>query len=222
MSSAIKLCNKKDFDKHIEIIPSTTIYFNVYPYKVDIKGPGYPHPDYDVDMQYEITDFMKTCNMFYKREYQSKLGRSIYLGSHEDLMWLTNWMGKHIRAVHGPVSDKHLLHLRAPSIVLRNNLFYRRYDYRIEFYVKKQWNRWGSNFTFTPKSEQEADDSIKNLLKFVAENFDDYRWATGTFVWYYNYLYCKKEEYDQIKGYLALTFKDLITEQVETKLFSDL
>lgn len=211
MSSTIKLCNKNQFDQHIKLIPSTKIYFNEYPYKVDIKGPGYPHPDYDVDMQYEVTDFMKTCNMFYKREYQSSLGRSIYLGSHDDLLWLTNWMGKHITTVHAPVSDKHLSYLQTPDTVLRNNLFYGQYDYRIEFCVKKRW-----------KSDEDINVSTKNLLNFVSENFEDYRWSTSYFVWYYNYLYCKKEEYDQIKGYLALTFKDLITEQIETKLFSDL
>lgn len=218
MSSTIKLCNSSQFDSHIELIPSTKIYFYEYPYKVDIKGHGYPHPDYDPDLQYEITDFMKSCNMFYKREYQSSSGRSIYLGSYDDLMWLTNWMSHHVKAVHGPISDLHLSYLQSTSTVLREKLFYNNYNYRIEFAIRRRI-RWPGSYIIP---SEPSDRRLDNLVDFVSQNFDDYRWSTTSFGWYYNYLYCNKSEFDEVNGFLTLSFKDIITKQTEIKLFSEL
>lgn len=210
MALSIPLCNKSQFNSNIELIPSTKIYYDNYPYKVDIKGPGYPHPNYDPHLHYEISDFMKTCGMFWKRERNVRAGRSIYLGSYDDVLWLTNWMCEHISAVHGPVSDEHMSCLFTPGLVLREKLFYNEFDCRIEF------------FTGGIRGPKMSSDEQNTLKSFVEQNFEKHRWSTTYFNWYYNYLYCTQDEYNELEGFLNLSYKRWITYKEKVVLFSEL
>lgn len=213
MALSIRHCNKDQFGPKIKVLPSTKIYFNDYPYRVDIVGPGHPHPDYDPHMHYEISDFMKSCNMLWKRELHSEKGRCIYLGTYDDVLWLCNWMEPYIKAVHGPLNDEHVSCLYTPGLLLREKLFYSRYDYRIEF-ASAPW-RHTSNDTTTKEN-------LLALQDFVTQNFDDYRWSTNDFSWYYSYLYCKEKEFKEIEGFMMLSFKHMFRYKDKVKLFSEL
>lgn len=214
MTLNLQHCNKKDFDAHIKLYPSEKIYYDEYPYRVDIKGPGYPDPLFDPEYHYEITDFMRSCNMFYKRESHTQSGRRIYFGLYDDLLWFTNFMGDNVKAIHGPVSKDHITLMSLPGVILRNNLFFGKYDYRVELYTHNHWNR-STRSVFTQ-------DHVDAVIKFVEANFDQYRWGTKEFKWFYNYLYCTKEEYDALEGFINLQFKHMIRWRDQVVLFSEL
>tara|TARA_Y100001972_G_scaffold108811_1_gene139122 strand:+ start:232 stop:867 length:636 start_codon:yes stop_codon:yes gene_type:complete len=211
MTLHIQHCTKNDFDKDIELLPSTRVFYNDYPYRVDIKGPGHPHKDFDPHFHYEITDFLRTSNMFFCRQNLNVAGRRIYFGLYDDFLWFVNWMSDYIRTIHAPVSEQHILDLHTPGLILRDKLWHSQFDQRLEF--SKSYVRLGS---------QSKEYSTKALMEFVKTNFEDYRWATTKWDWHYNYLYCNSAEFTDLEGFINLSFKKLIRRTDKLKLFNEL
>ena len=207
MTLHIQHCTKNDLDKHINLYPSTRIFYSDYPYRADIKGPGHPHPDFDPHYHYEITDFLRSSNMFFCRQNHNTAGRRIYFGLHNDFLWFVNWMSEYIDSVHAPISEQHILDLHTPGLILRENLWHSRFNQRIEF-----------SKSFINRKEF----STKALMQFVEANFEDYRWATTKWDWHYNYLYCDSAEYTALEGFINLTFKKVIRRTDKLKLFHEL
>lgn len=195
------------FDANIEIFPSDRIYFNDFPYRIKINGPGWPHPNYDHQLHFEITQFMKSCNMFWKRELNKQAGRSIYLPTYDDVLWFCSWKGEHVESVHGPISDKHVAALFTPGLSIRENKYFNKYDYRIELWF---------GLSSSPSSKCSA---IKDLIEM---NLEDFRWNNTDFNWYYNYLYCHYDEFKEIEGFFNLSFKNFAVRYDKVKLFSEL
>jgi len=214
MTLHIQHCIKKELPEHVELLPSTKVYFGEFPYRVRIKGPGHPHKDYDPHFHYDITDFMRSSNMFYKRELQSSGGRNIYFALYDDLMWFVNWMGDSVEAVHGPLSEQHILDMHTPGLIIRENNWYKDFDYRVEFNtpVPRTYS------THQPATQEE----VRHLINWVHDNFDNYRWGTVDFKWFYNYLYCDYNEYNDLRAICNLQFKKLIRREDKIKLFSEL
>ena len=210
MTLHIQHCTKNDLDEHIELFPSTRIFYGDYPYRVDIKGPGHPHPDFDPHLHYEITDFLRSSNMFYCRQNLNVAGRRIYFGLHNDFLWFVNWMSEFIDSVHAPISEQHILDMHTPGLVLRDMLWHSKFDQRVEFSKSFRSNMMSDLF------------STKALMQFVKTNFEDYRWSTTKWDWHYNYLYCNSQEYTELEGFINLTFKRSIRRTDKLKLFCEL
>lgn len=220
MTLHIQHCTKKDVDKHIKIYPSTKIYFGDYPYRVCIKGPGHPHPDYDPNMHWEVTDFLRTTNMFYKRELHTPKSRNIYFSLWDDFLWFVNWMSDYIDSVHVPVSEQHILDMHTPGLVLRDQNWYRKFDTRIEFSV-------GLPTSWKHRPEVNKDQDLRSsIYNFVQTNFEDYRFSiTDNSIyskWFYNYLYCDMKEWKDLEAFAFLSFKHNIRTVDKIKLFSEL
>ena len=207
MTLHIQHCTKNDIEDHIELLPSTRIFYNDYPYRVDIKGPGHPHPDFDPHFHYEITDFLRVSNMFFCRQNLNVAGRRIYFGLHNDFLWFVNWMSDFVKCIHAPISEQHILDLHTPGLILRDKFWHSQFDQRIEF-----------SKSFVNRNEF----STNALMKFVDSNFDNYRWSTTRWDWHYNYLYCNSAEYTDLEGFINLTFKKAIRRTDKLKLFNEL
>ena len=121
MNSQLQVLTRKDFDSNISIAPSDRVYFNEYPYRVDLEAPQHPHPLHDPAAHWYVSDLMRTSNMFWKRERRSAFKRSIYLGDIEDVKWLCNWASEQVTRVVGPVSKKHINMLKNNDHIFNHN-----------------------------------------------------------------------------------------------------
>lgn len=218
MTLHIQHCTKKDVDEHIKIVPSTKIYFGDYPYRVKIKGFGHPHPTYDPHYHWDITDFLRTANLFYKRELHNSGGRNIYFAIWDDFVWFVNWMSDYVSEVHVPISTQHILDMHTPGLILRDKLWHGKYNFRVEFSMMHE--RYPVN-KFLQKKEVAADEREK-IYRFVETNFDSYRFSNKETRWFYNYLYCDQEEWNALEGFANLSFKKSIRLVDKIKLFSEL
>jgi len=210
MSLQLQLCNKKDFNPSISILPSDRIYFGEYPYRIDIDSPQHPHPDHDPIANWLVTDIMRQSGMYWKRERKSKYRRSIYLGDYQDVQWLTNWIDTGVTRILGPLSQKHVDLIQDDEIILRPALFYGKYNHRIEL-----------SFMYL-RGNTDKKVIVKEIQDFVSANFTDYRWQHHSDTWYYNFLYCDSKEYEELKGYVAMSFGKHIRQTQSVSLLSEL
>ena len=183
-----KYCTKDAFS--VPVIPSKSIYYDWYPYKVDIIGD---RVNYDPVMHYELNCFIADNCKFRTRNKWSYTNRTIYFSEYSDVEKVCTAFSDIILKVYGPVSSKHFKILKENDFTneLRTSLYYGKYDTRIEFISKA--------------NKSEAQEVIKN---FVSQNFNDYRWHTSNFIWYYNFLYCKKTELNEVLGFLKIALSD--------------
>jgi hypothetical protein len=63
---------------------------------------------------------------------------------------------------------------------------------------------------------------VKEIQDFVSANFTDYRWQHHSDTWYYNFLYCDSKEYEELKGYVAMSFGKHIRQTQSVSLLSEL
>lgn len=210
MNSQLQVLTRKDFVSNISIAPSDRVYFNEYPYRVDLEAPQHPHPLHDPAAHWYVTDLMRTSNMFWKRERRSAFKRSIYLGDIDDVKWLCNWAGEQVTRVVGPVSKKHVNILTNDDHILRSALFHGKFDYRVEL-----------SFFQHPVSQNRTA-MINEIMDFVKNNFEDYRWSHNHLKWYYNFLYCSQKEYKDLEGFINISFGSCISEHRPVYLLSRL
>ena len=209
MSSTLQLCNKQDFDSSIIIKPCDRVYFGEYPYRVDIDKPQYPHKDHDPVANWLVTDIMRSSSMYWKRERRSTYRRSIYLGDYGDVKWLCNWAKDDVTRVLGPVSKEHVSLLYNDDTILRQGLFYGKYNYRTELTF---WNHVGLD----------RKPVINEIMDFVFANFTEYRWGHRSPNWFYNYLYCTQDEWKELEGFVNIAFGKYIREMKTVSLLSEL
>jgi hypothetical protein len=205
----VHLCDKKDFAPSVIITPSDRIYFGEYPYRVDIDGPQHPDPRHDPMSHWLVSDIMRSSGMYWKRERKSKNRRSIYLGTYDDVKWLCNVVPVPITRILGPVSYEHVSLLNSDDTILRQGLFYGKYNYRTELTF---WTHVGTN----------RKPVINEIMDFVFANFSDYRWGHRAQNWFYNYLYCNKEEWEELELFINIAFGKYIREKKQVSLLSEL
>lgn len=215
MSSQLQLCNNKKIDASIAVCPSDRIYYNEYPYRVDIYRPAHPNPKHDPFDNYYITDIMRSSNMFWKRERSTHNKRSIYLGSYDDVVWLCAWGKEQVSRVVGPISKKHLALLHDDNYILRQSLFHGKFDGRVEF------NMYTLTGTIGPRLDVRRQ-LIKDLKEFVDTNFANHRWGNRSYSWFCNYLYCDFDEYTELEGYIKILFGQAIADTRKVALMSQL
>lgn len=185
-----KYCTKGAFS--VPVVPSKSIYYEWYPYKVDIIGD---RVNYDPVMHYELNCFIADNCKFRIRNKWSYTNRTIYFSEYADVEKVCTAFSDIILRVHGPISNKHfkIISENDYSTEIRTSLYYGKYDTRIEF---------------SSRNNRDAHDTI---FKFVEQNFNNYRWNMTRFIWYYNYLYCNKSELDQIIGFLKIALSDYMS-----------
>jgi hypothetical protein len=206
----LQILTKKDFDSSISIAPSDRVYFGEYPYRVDIHAPQHPHPKHDPIAHFAVTDIMRTSMIWRKRERSSTYKRSIYLANLQDVKWLCNWVPEQVTRIVGPVSKKHLSILTHEDYILRQSLFYGKYNYRVEL----SFFQAPYNINRRPK--------INEIMDFVLQNFEDYRWSHNHQKWFYNFLYCNEKEFNALQGFMNISFGNCIKDHRPVYLLSQL
>jgi len=178
------------------------------------KGKSSDSSAFGVD--WDITDFMRTANLLYKRELHNTAGRNIYFALWDDFIWFVNWMSDYVSEVHTPINEQHILDMHTPGIVLRDKLWHGRFNFRVEFSMMRQRDPITFNMQEVPMGEREK------IFHFIETNFEDYRFSNKDTKWFYNYLYCDQEEWNALEGFANLSFKHSIRLVDKIKLFSEL
>ena len=178
------MCNSEKLS--VPVVPSTRIFYTNYPYRIDFVGGRY---DYDPDSHYLLNCFLAKNNIENNRSYLSESCRSIYFRKYEEVELVCLNFSNDIVKVCGPCSKKHLnlLKTKTDTLVLREKLFFNKFDTRLEFISRHDKN------------------NVDFILQCVNANLSNYRWLISGDKWFYNFLYCNKKEFDQVFPFLVLS-----------------
>jgi len=202
-------------DEHlpVNIEPSNTIFFDDYPYKVELEGNSIHK---DILLHAEIDDFLNTELFYYNwRSSYNQNSRKIYFSYFNELKWFLALFKYYALHVEGPFNQEHFDTLcrnkyhRNDSII-RNKYYYNKYDFKIETsYI------WSDKYT-------SAEDYL-GIDSIVKANTSEYKWHTNiNYKHYYNHLYVHSSEAELLLALLNLTYKKYISRTEKVILKSDL
>jgi len=148
----------KDWDN--KVIPSSTIYFGKYPYRLTFNRTLNVWQDY-IDMHVEFSAFIEDNGVGNFRRLFNKNTQRLYISSFEDLTLIYNLYCDQITEVNGPVSDAHcqILQDSAQRYEHKPNGWYRKFDTRYEIIPN-----WGIPFTERKNMVMEIRESLKQMV----------------------------------------------------------
>lgn len=129
-----------DESKQFKVIPSQTIYYNTYTYKIAFDASPYKENRSDLDAYFKLLDELYAVA---KNDLESKCSfRSIknnileilcYLRSYEDYKLLLNKFPQFVKHVSGPINEEHhkLLRAREYHVEPRSSYWYNKYDAKV-------------------------------------------------------------------------------------------
>ena len=129
-----------DESKQFKVIPSQTIYYNTYTYKIVFDASPYKENRSDLDAYFKLLDELYAAA---KNDLESKCSfRSIknnileilcYLRSYEDFKLLLAKFPQFVKHVTGPINEEHykLLRAREYHVEPRSSYWYNKYDAKV-------------------------------------------------------------------------------------------
>ena len=121
----------------VPVIPSDTIYYNHYAYKLVLDVSSYIDPDYFIE---EFEDFTKDTLQESVRLVNGRKNENeiyCYLKSIDDCTITATVYAKLSKRIYGPVSKEHLnvLTSRHYRCIARKSLWYKKYDGKIYMFL---------------------------------------------------------------------------------------
>ena len=129
-----------DESKPFKIIPSQTIYYNTYTYKIVFDASPYKENRSDLDAYFKLldelygvakTDLESKCS--FRSAKNNVLEILCYLRSYEDYKLLLGKFPQFVKHVTGPINDEHykLLLAREYYVEPRSSYWYNKYDAKV-------------------------------------------------------------------------------------------
>jgi hypothetical protein len=187
------------------VIPSASIYYGRYAYKVVINS--------DQDNIHSFRDyfFMFGFNSLKERFrlYTNKTNNQLYvfLQTQKDLDTVLTAFDGYIVSLHGPLTEGHRKKLLNPThfIEVRNSKFFKKYDTRV--FMRRPWSRSLGNYWSASKwggngnRWNELHDFLNDHLPGDYKRFG----YTGSF---YMMFYVNRKDYDTLYPFLKMMFND--------------
>ncbi len=168
--------------KTFKVIPSHTIYYNTYTYKIVFDASLYKENRSDLDAYFKLldelysvvkTDLESKCS--FRSTKNNILEILCYLRSYEDYKLLLNKFSKFVKYVTGPINDEHykLLRAREYHVEPRSSFWYNKYDAKVYAFMpyRSTLNLQKSERTalHTELLTALADNIPKDALKIISE-----------------------------------------------------
>lgn len=129
-----------DESKPFKVIPSQTIYYNTYTYKIVFDASLYKENRSDLDAYFKLldeiynvvkTDLESKCS--FRSTKNNILEILCYLRSYEDYKLLLSTFPQFVKHVTGPINDEHykLLRAREYNVEPRSSYWYNKYDAKV-------------------------------------------------------------------------------------------
>lgn len=213
--SEVKILKKKAVG--ITPLPSNSIYFNRYPYKVvfDLKlDATKSYREQIFSFKLDLTSFTEDVLKKPSRQLISTENPSLFLNDYKDLLLTLSVYKDSIQNVHGPVSTEHLDLLFSGNYKCqaKDRLWYGMYDCKIETWLPVRYRRSFSltNLGFpgiagAKQQDDEDDIEIRSLIEYIKDNINAHtpKHGTGRFT---TTIYCRFEEFVDILPFLKLSY----------------
>lgn len=210
--SSVKILTKKAIP--FEVLPSNSIYFNRYPYKVvfDLSfDNSKPWIDQIKAFECDLSDFITDILDGPARKYMFSQSPSLFLQNYDDLKKTISLYKDYVTQVHGPTSSDHLDLLYSKNFRCqgKEKLWYSIYDCKIEVWLPLKYrsstftNRFSTNIGVV-RDDDEAETSA-SLINYVKDNINAHvprHWVSR----YTTTLYCKFDEFLEIYPFLKLSY----------------
>lgn len=201
--SSVRLLSKKAFIH--SILPSNTIYFRRYPYKVVFNL------NFDLDLKWmdQIRNFELDLKVFADdmltgptRKHMISQTPSLFLSNYKDLKTTLAVYGSLISHLAGPVSKEHLDLLYSPNFMCeaKKKLWYNMYDCKIETWVPLQYRTGGYQYS------QEDNQVLNELVTYLAENINIHSPRNTYSARYCTTLYCDFDELVNILPFVKMAY----------------
>lgn len=212
LKSEVKVLSKKSIK--FDLLPSNSIYFRRYPYKVifNLKfDPSKPYRDQLLNFKYDLTDFTDDILKYPTRQLISTENPSLFIRDYKDLLLTLSVYKDSIQQVHGPISRDHLELLFSGNYKCqsKDRLWYNMYDCKIETWLPIRYRKnFGINGIINGviNSHNEEDEiEIRSFIEYIKDNINAHipkHW-TGRFT---TTIYCRFDEFVEILPFLKLSF----------------
>ena len=189
-----------------KVIPSPSIYFGKYPYRVTLNRTLANWQDYQ-DMHLEFSMFIQdNCTGNFRRLF-NRYTQRLYLSSWDDLNTIYNWYGSDISEVNGPVSQNHCDILSDPTQTYAHkpNGFFRKYNTRFELVPN-----WKIPFSERRQMVNDITDTLKQLVSDlkISREYSRSRYNCVSYMQYDEYLEALpfiKLSYPNVRTYVTRT-----------------
>lgn len=208
--SNIKILSKKAITK--KLLPSNSIYFKRYPYKVvfDLQfDADKTYREQLLNFKFDLTNFTEEALKFPTRSLMCTQTPSLFIHDYKDLLKTLSIYGSQISEVHGPISKEHveLLVSRNYKCQSKEKLWYGIYDCKVETWLPYRFSKnvqtvYINKFT---TSIIRDDDEVAPLITYIKDNINSHapkHW-TGKFT---STIYCKFDEFIEILPFVKLSY----------------
>ena len=206
--SEVKVLKKKAVG--FDLLPSNSIYFGRYPYKIVFNLKFDPNKKYGeqiLNFKFDLTNFTEEVLKHPTRQLISTEKPSLFIQDYKDLILTLAVYKDSIHQVCGPISKEHLELLFSNNYRCqgKDRLWYGIYDCKIETWLPFKYRRsFPAMGTFRHHSEEDAEE-INSLIVFIKENLNAHipkHW-TARFT---TTIYCKFDEFVNILPFLKLSY----------------
>ena len=191
------------------VTPSTTIFYDEYPYRVSLPGN---QQYYDINLHSQVNNFCADYFTYWYRSQFTANARNLYVPTIECVEALVEMFGEHITGISGPISKEHLdkLENNKLDIEFRNKYWYNKYDIKIE---------WLMAYDLSEPKFQLIDD----IKEFCDANYEVCQWHNKYGKnWYSNYLYVTSAEHEKVWPFLKINFDQYIERIIKVQLMEKL
>lgn len=207
--SEVKILKKKAVG--FTPLPSNSIYFNRYPYKVVFNlnlDPTKQYREQLLNFKFDLTNFIEEVLEHPTRQLISTETPSLFIRDYKDLQLTLSVYKDQIQQVCGPISSEHLdlLFSRNYNCQAKDRLWYGIYDCKIETWLPIKYRRSITYGRFASIVDDEEDAiEIKSLIHYIKDNINAHipkHW-TGRFT---TTIYCRFDEFIEILPFLKLSY----------------
>lgn len=207
--SSIRLLTKKDIS--FKIVPSNSVYFNHYPYKIVFSIPFEGGKSQTQQLRYfqlDLIGFIEDVLTGPTRQYMASESPRLFIRNYNDLKATLTLYKDYIAEVHGPVSQKHLDLLYSSNFKCqaKDKLWYNRYDCKIDFWLPV---KFGSNYNHKLMPQytvyDENNSETTSLLTYIKENLTIHAPRT----WQSRYsttVYCEFDKFLDIYPFIKISY----------------
>lgn len=210
--SEVKVLKKKAIG--FDLLPSNSIFFRRYPYKVvfNLKfDPSKNYRDQLLGFKLDLTNFTEDVLKGPTRQLISTEMPSLFIKDYKDLLLTLSMYKDFVHQVCGPISSEHLELLFSGNYKCqgKDRLWYNMYDCKIETWLPVRY-RSTPNFgigimaSYSANNDEDSEE-IRSLITFIRNNINVHipkHW-TGR---YTTTIYCRFEEFVEILPFLRLSY----------------
>ena len=200
-----------DESSKFEIVPSDTIYYNHYAYKIVFDSSNYASNHSFIEEFNEFADSNLNSNWRLIRGKKKDNSLYCYLKSFDDYEFTTTVYNSIITSVYGPVNTEHLnlLTSREYAVEVRKSLWFNRYDGKIYIFLPYR-AAYGI-------SQEVRKAKYKEILAMIEENMPAYSYKhlyDGS-----SDIYVSLDDFNKFYPFLKMMYNDWVIRITKCMLY---